>query len=202
MSRRDWIPGTIDRPEASPVETAVPFAFVHINKCGGSSVEIALGIQKDHASARTMRNAMGDDEWARRFTFSLVRNPFDRVVSIYYYRVRARIAGLEDRHVNINQWIAKVWDDRDPAYLDDALLLGPAEDWLCEDGALMVDFVGKLETLDEDWKVVTDRLGIDKSLERVNRNARPPYRDVLDTTARAVIEKSFRADFERYGYDW
>ena len=33
-----------ERPPAVPVETAEPFTFVHINKCGGTAVELALGL--------------------------------------------------------------------------------------------------------------------------------------------------------------
>ncbi len=202
MSEPGLIPGTVHRPPAIPVETRVPFAFVHINKCVGSSIEIALGIPKDHQPARAMRDAYGAEDWAQRFTFSIVRNPFERVTSIYYYRVRTDMTGLMDRHLNINQWIDKVWGTGDPTYLDDALLLGPAEDWLCEDGALLVDHVGRVETLDKDWGLISEKLGVDIALPVANVNAHPPYRDVLSGTARALIERAFAADLERFDYSW
>ena len=193
---------TFERPEAVPVATKVPFAFVHINKCGGSSVEIALGFPKRHSSAAVMRDEMGAEEWARRFTFSIVRNPFDRIVSIYYYRVRTNVGGLGDRHINLNDWIEAVWDARDPRYWEDTVLLAPSWAWLCDDGGLIVDHVARLESIDSDWPGIALRLGVDVGLKQWNSNHHPHYRQLLTDRARAVIETAFAEDLRQFGYEY
>lgn len=191
---------TYARPEPVPVATKVPFAFVHVNKCGGSSIEIALGVPKAHLPAWRMREILGPEEWARRFTFGVVRNPFDRAVSIYYYRVRVDHSGLSDRALNVNQWIMAVWGDRDPQYLDEPLLLAPCYDWVMDDQEQIVDYVAKIETLATDWPVICDRLGIDVPLQMTNWNRRPPYRSVLTDESRAILEDAFADDLKQFGY--
>jgi len=191
---------TFQRPPPVPVETRVPFAFVHINKCGGSSVEIALGLPKAHLTAAQMRERLGPEDWDNRFTFAIVRNPFDRAVSIYYYRVRTDQAGLADRHLNVNDWVAAIWRDGDPAYLGDPFLTAPAVDWVTDRGVEIVDHIARLETLDRDWPAICDRLGIDKPLPVTNWNSRPPYADVLSAGSRAILEQAFAPDLERFGY--
>ena len=61
------------------------FTFVHIQKTGGTSIRVALGLPKvppgKHWSAARHRAALGREEWERRFTFAFVRNPWDRLVS-------------------------------------------------------------------------------------------------------------------------
>lgn len=193
---------TFARPEAIPIKTKVPFSFVHINKCGGSSIEIALGIGKRHASARVMRDQVGAETWANHYTFAVVRNPFDRAVSIYFYRVRTDQGGLGDRHLNVNQWIDRVWGARDPAYRGSEILLEPAWDWVSDAGHQIVDDIAKLETIGTDWPRIAARLGVDRDLTRTNWNAHPPYRDLLLPGARRVIEEAFADDFTHFGYDW
>ena len=57
--------------------------FIHINKTGGSSIRQALGVPQQHITASNLIKEVGLKRWKSRFTFSVVRNPWDRVVSLY-----------------------------------------------------------------------------------------------------------------------
>lgn len=192
----------IERPPPVPVETKVPFGFVHINKCGGTAVELALGLQKAHLTAVELRDITGAEDWQRRFTFSVVRNPFERAVSIYFYRVRTGQSGLGDRHLNVNQWIERVWAAQDPDYVGNAKLVAPAFEWLSDEDGLIVDEVLKLEQIAQDWDRVAQRLGVDVRPGLVNANSHPPYRDLLEPAARKTIETAFAADLDQFGYSY
>ena len=194
---------TFKRPKAVPVPTLVPFAFVHINKCAGSSVEIALGIGKRHATAMTMRRQMGAEEWARRFTFSIVRNPFDRLASIFYYRLRTDQHGLGDRHIGFNRWVAKVLAEKHASYIGEPLMLLPAANWLVDEtGEILVDRVARFETLGQDWAGIAEVLGVSPTLRVTNWNLRPPYRGLFTRETRALVEETYRADLNCFGYDF
>lgn len=72
------------------------FAFVHIQKTGGASVEAMLMAASPdvayhnprHMDAHQARKVVGD--WDRLFRFAFVRNPWDRLVSWYAMIDRAR----------------------------------------------------------------------------------------------------------------
>ena len=65
--------------------------FVHITRTGGTSIEVALAgqdwwqisPQTKHLSARQIRIQVGEEKWSDYFKFSIVRNPWDRVVSMF-----------------------------------------------------------------------------------------------------------------------
>lgn len=189
-----------ERPPAIPVETREPFTFVHINKCGGSGVEIALGLPKNHQTAAQLRDEIGAEDWAKRFTFSIVRNPFDRAVSIYFYRVRTGQSGLEDRQLNVNQWIDRVWSDEDSDYFGASALIAPCFDWLSDGDDLIVEDVLKLEDLDREWDRIAKRLAVNVHPGVVNANSHPAYRDLLDPVSRKTLERAFAKDIDRFEY--
>jgi len=54
--------------------------IVHIPKTGGASIAKAFGLQDTHKSA-VYRRALDPEAWDCAFTFSIVRNPWERVVS-------------------------------------------------------------------------------------------------------------------------
>ena len=65
--------------------------FVHINKTGGSSVEHAFGVYPDdqHNTAKEYIKELSSRKWSTHFTFSFVRNPWDRIVSWYLWTNRS-----------------------------------------------------------------------------------------------------------------
>ena len=179
------------------------FVFIHINKCGGTSVEQALGLPKIHDTARARRDKLGAERWAAMARFSIVRHPYDKVASHYKYRIKTDQTGLAGRPVDLNEWVRRAYGDRDPAFYDKPLMFAPCRDWLVDaDGTLMVDHVAKLETIDADWPKIQALIGTDAALPHANATRHiARASDQLDTASRAIIAKRFAPDFEMFGYD-
>ena len=72
------------------------FVFIHINKTAGSSIEKALKLRFEHKTALEKRAEIGPELFAEKFVFAFVRNPWDKVVSHYHYRVRTNQNGFGD----------------------------------------------------------------------------------------------------------
>ena len=75
--------------------------FVHIPKTGGTSIKKSLGITNRslgyHKRANDIKKEI-PDKWKNYFKFSVVRNPYDRVYSIYsYYKMGFKITSFDEK---------------------------------------------------------------------------------------------------------
>ena len=96
------------------------------------------------------------------FCFSFVRNPFDRIISAYNNKIielketPAPIKSMGLHHsMSFGLFLEVVASTRDEN-MDIHLL--PQSKILCLDGQLIPNFVGRLETIDEDWKTLQKTL--------------------------------------------
>ena len=178
-----------------------PYVFIHINKTGGSSVEKALGIRLDHSTAAEKHRQLGAAAWSQKFVFSFVRNPWDKVVSHYHYRVKTNQTGLGENPVPFEDWLQRVYLDRDPRYFDKPRMFMPQRQWLLgDDGEMLVDYVGRFESLNEDFTHVCQELGLKAELGHAKPSSRGGYQQYYSEAGRAIVESHFAQDIEAFGY--
>jgi hypothetical protein len=185
--------------------------FVHVPKAAGISVARALfgNLAGGHVMAREYRKIFGRDFW-RYFKFTFVRNPYTRLVSAYeFFRRGGHPAWAMNRQFR---------DEVLSQYIDfpDFVLrwLKPRDRWpephfrpQCEflelGGRLVMDFVGHVERIEDDFARVCDRLGVQAELERLNET--PEKRAPLSSyyTSDGLerrVQDFYAKDFELFGY--
>lgn len=180
-----------------------PYYFVHITKCGGSSVEEALDLFKFHATAQYWRNMVGQGTWDALRTFSIVRNPYDRVCSSYRYRLKQGNLKGADPGMGLNEWVYNTFERADPAFWTHEHMLSPCADWVTdEDGSLMVKTVIRLEQLQKEWWKVQQITRSTVSLPRANTTevTAETSTEALSPESLATITQFFARDFELFGY--
>lgn len=172
-----------------------------------------------HSPAANIRTVVGEDVWQDYYKFSFVRDPYRRILSLYTWLdglVKDRgIKGLE-RYV----WPRKgIWDWpgtkafvqsknfseflRHPLVENGAPGSRPMTDSLCENGQLLVDFVGKQESLDEDISTVRAKVGITgKTIPRTNATAKKadPKSHFASQADLDLVYERYRSDFEAFDY--
>ena len=177
------------------------WAFIHINKCGGSSIERVTGIPRLHDKALQRRKSVGEARWNAMFTFSVVRDPYERVASLYRYRVKNDRAGLGDGRLGFDDWVQAALVDRNPRYYDKPLMFAPARQWISnEAGEIMVDLVVKLENIELAWPAIAARIGAPPVMSHENRTEREGAPAMSDVS-RETIARIYAADFVSFGYD-
>ena len=142
------------------------------------------------------RREMGRRQFATYFKFGFVRNPWDRVVSLYE---RQEATQLRQR-LTFEQFVD--WIQFSSSTCIHSSPHRYQLDWFVDaDGNVLADFIGRFERLDEDWAMVANKLGVTSRLphSRVNPRERH-YTEYYTPHARAIIEQKFRVDIETFNY--
>lgn len=177
-------------------------AFVHVNKTGGTSIARALELQpKCHLTVREMKAKLSEERWSQALKFAFVRNPWDRAVSHFEYRVQTNQTSMGDRPLSFDEWLRRVYVDRDPQFYDQPKMFQAQSDWLKDEtGEVAVDFVGRFEDFDNQFATVTTRLGIGAELPHLNGTRRDDYHRYYSPLSVDIVAEHFAEDIEQFGY--
>lgn len=159
------------------------------------------------------------------FKFSFVRNPYDRALSSYKDKILTTTFEQNDKgeRIPINDFISrygKKYKLRPEMTFTDYVNFLVSEygsdsiadrHWLSqhipvtdEKNRLIVDYIGKLETVDEDWSIICDRIKIPyKSLGQKNStNKKIIGRESINYSPelRKLITLRYKEDFEIFNY--
>lgn len=81
---------------------------------------------------------------------------------------------------------------------------GDFHDLLCDrQGRMLMEFVGRLETLDDDWRTICGRIGIPyERLPKKNVGQRRPYTDYYTPELRDRVARHWAREIEAFGYEY
>ncbi len=170
-------------------------AYRHCYRAGA----FANALQQ-HLPASVLQCFLTPAVWSEYFTFALVRNPWDALVSTYSYQQHVLDDTVRAQNPEMDAILRRCdgFSDFVRAY---PLIRGDMTSFITDErGNQLVDFVGRYETLPEDFAYVCGRLGIDTPLVHVNRSKHAAYRDHYTAETRALVERYFARDIARFGY--
>lgn len=156
-------------------------------------IDALARIGSGHITCREVRPFLIPGLWEQLFTFGTVRNPYERFVSQMYFRYRESSALTRDPLGTLKRGIANAPSDRwtmpQAAYLTGV------------DGCVAVDHVARFETLQADFDLICDRIGVSRQvLPTVNAGHAPPYAQCYDTELREMVREIYADDFRLFGY--
>ena len=184
--------------------------FIHVPKSAGRSVVRGLFDVKsvEHAPAEWYQQ-LDPVKYQRYFRFTFVRNPWDRAVSAYTYLGKGgSAASEEDTH-----WAAFVsgfdsfddficqWLNRDNA-MRNALFTPQVVFLKNMFGCLDMDFVGRFESLQQDFDTVAQKLGVDARLPHLNQSRSANYQSFYTERSRQRVAQVYAEDIEAFGYSF
>jgi len=139
------------------------------------------------------------------FIFAFVRNPYERIFSCYKNKIEdARTAGgrnIFEKHgisfnISFEEFVRKI--ALLPDHKSDRHFRSQA--WfLTREGVLLPSYVGKLESMSEDWIVLEDRFGI-MPPPQINVSSDKPLPE-MSNEIKKLIFKRYEEDFELFGYE-
>jgi hypothetical protein len=190
--------------------------FVHIQKTGGVTVNELLrkripDLRNILARHEFARRGMAElDDWDEYFKFAFARNPWDRLVSWYTMITTFEKAGNElwryvhDNSSTFEEFIhnctGEVEIRKGVCYSFAYNQLDYVTD---EHGNLLVDFIGRLENLDEDIQEVFRRIGLElETVPHHNRSGHRHYSTFYTPETEMIVRERFNRDIEYFGYEF
>lgn len=181
--------------------------FVHIPKAAGISVAHSLfgNNVASHTPVFMYLALYGARKFDNMYKFSFVRNPWDRVVSAYNFLDSGGLtdtdrawseAHLQD-YEDVNDFVCRGlrraevfrWQHFRPQMY---FLRDPRS------GEIGVNFLGRFESLAEDFQMVSGRLGVSTSLKHINYS--PKASSPLSSEAVQIISEVYQEDIYKLQY--
>jgi hypothetical protein len=185
-------------------EEKYDFIFIHINKTAGISIQKALGMPKQlHVLSWHLYKKIDRERWNNCFKFAFVRNPYDRVVSDYHYRCKTNQHNLGSNPLSFKEWVDKTFVECDPFYHNMRFTFMPQIEWLtAPNGKVLIDFIGRFESLEHDFSLICDRLNVKNRLEHENRSSRSDFRSYYDDDTYEIITDWYKKDLDYFNYNF
>tara|TARA_B100000131_G_scaffold121744_2_gene118809 strand:- start:2552 stop:3274 length:723 start_codon:yes stop_codon:yes gene_type:complete len=205
-----------------------------LTKLNGSIGIRHTGPNKIHSSIHQIKGIQGFDEFDSYFKFAFVRNPFDWLISnCMYFKGpygQARRISIEDWILGLE----RVMESRGGDYFNfnpysyafsnsktascghgrcqaiggrrecNCLSSGQL-DYISDGSKILVDYVGKLENIENDWMCVLDKAGIKEAVALPHDNKKEHSKDSYvsmfkDERVVEIVYKLFKNECEMFGY--
>jgi hypothetical protein len=182
------------------------FLFIHLPKNAGSSVTKVLanyiGVDREELRPQKLKfiravdipNILGEgkDDY---FVFSVTRNPWSRIVSYFHYLKQIKQPpGNLPANAKFDQWV-KMGGFR--SLQTQMSQLGDGKGVSSH-----IDYVAKLETIQEDWPKICEGLGIECELMHDKKSKHEHYSSYYNGITQSIIAQYYKQDIDTFGYEF
>ena len=181
--------------------------FIHIPKCGGSSMAaVSWNKGSGHKTLRSFSKTKNFDSY---FKWCFVRNPWDRAVSawdtcpeikpITFQKFIETIHAKKHRIQNLPHL---TWSTLPKLDLPvNRIHFMPMIPLIKVNGQVSMNFCGRFENLEKDWKKLTHHLGVENKLVHHNeRKEKKPYQEYYNNDLKEMVWEIYKEDIEYFDY--
>ena len=145
----------------------------------------------NHATAGYVREQLGEKIWNSYFKFCFERNPWDKVVSLYFFRANHPNQKRELFNEFFMRSKIKFNCYNFPSYTDN--------------DSVIVDFIGRYENLNDELKKICKKIGFDfdgwlPNAKGEYRTEKKHYTEYYDSKSRKQVENYFKKEIKLFGY--
>ena len=216
------------------------FLFIHIPKTAGNSIQQVLDKYADenivavkpwqdgvedfeivskkygtskHSTLREYRKILGKLDYKSLYKFTVVRNPWDRAISTYFYTKKYR---QPQENINRPNYSGEIKFSKEE-FIEILDIVSPVTKWVCTDNRVLkllkphhnrlvktdIDFFIRYENLNDDFNQVCERIGIPFENPGIrNKIDREYYSDYYDAETRDMVSRKFRDEIDYFGYEF
>ena len=198
--------------------------FIHIPRTGGTSIEHNLGVKVDieslygifpykgkdkalqHLDCNEIIDNIGEKLYNSYYKFSVVRHPYFRLLSEFYWRPKLQQTKLPNlkRGYNFLNFLRQVKEIVARKEYDRFIYydhLKPQVYFVMRDGKLMVDKIIDFDDIDNQYKFIRNKYGISEGLDKLHSsNYLTGKKSILTEKCKNLIYEIYYRDFEMFGF--
>lgn len=189
-----------------PINRVDKIVFIHIPKTGGTSVETMLNLNElkslkkvcpspQHMTGLSLRKRIGTQLWKRCFRFTIVRNPYTRILSEFNWGGSAIQTDNFMEFLNRVQTIVQKNKCYSKFKYDHFL---PQYKYLEN---VRIHYVGKFEDFEGVIRHIEKRTGKKVARVHAQKGTRTTKKLELTQQEKDIIYSIYKKDFEMFGYE-
>jgi len=178
------------------------------NDCRFKQTEPSLYWSGDvnHEPLWSMKHVIPEDTFNRYFKFSFIRNPFSRLVSVYFY-TKKWFDENNDPLFNAKDFTDFIMRFDEPSIMSDkqgAHEIFYTKNKPCYNFVNGCDYVGKIENLNEDFEYIQNKLNLssDIKLPWSNKTTHKDYRQYYNKKTRDRVAELYTNDLKYFNYEF
>ena len=184
--------------------------FIHMPKTAGISlVKSIFGdvTLEGHRSVSFYKQVFGN-RYSDFFTFTIVRNPWDRLYSAYKFLEKG---GMNIHDKNAFETHLSIYRDFEDFVLNglnekiiwEIMHLIPQHEFVCDkNGKIIVDHIGRFENLNKSIEKINDILKSDCKLEHHNKTDKKDYKDIYSAQMIEKVHQIYQKDIDIFEYSF
>lgn len=146
----------------------------------------------NHMPAGKVKPLLGDATWDGYYKFTIERNPWDRMVSRYYWKTRTKWL-----KPSFSRFLRESLEGTELQREDNLEIYSL-------DGKVAVDHIIRYENLGAELTQLSERLGLGGPLQlphaKGGKRKRPGYRELYNEADRRLVAERFGTEIELLGY--
>lgn len=171
-------------------------------------------LELDHVSISYLKSRINPDIFDNCYKFCFVRNPYDRIVSEYFWKIKDNDIrlGINCRNISFREFVL-ILEKKLPTLMllphNEVSHFIPQYKFVCDDSdQLLVDLVVKYEdTLENGLKNLFNNIGVtypeNFKLPKNNttKSVRKKYTEYYDEKTQNIIYRLYKKDFDIFNYN-
>tara|TARA_B100000609_G_C17203255_1_gene429404 strand:- start:841 stop:1473 length:633 start_codon:yes stop_codon:yes gene_type:complete len=186
--------------------------FVRIPKAAGKSLSNTFFgcLVGSHIKLRDYQIIYNEEEFNNFYKFTIVRNPWDRVVSAYYFLKEGGASGSDLKFSkrflsNIDSFEDFVINHLSKKHIFGYIHFQPQYQFLSIGNSIQMNHIGYFEKLQEEFNFLKEKLGrfdinnLEKNNVTKSRNFKS-YKKYYTKKSRKVVSELYKKDIETFKY--
>lgn len=185
--------------------------FIHIPRTGGTTIlthlseldPIRFNIDRPHVTACQLKAI--DPNFRKKYTFAFIRNPYQRLVSIWQYELKRALGSKDPEFGKLNDF--NVWLKYYASNLDwgRSFMVLPQWHWVSDwTNMIEVTELYRYEQFDYWLEHLEKRVGhtFNKTLIANKSMKQYDYKEITTAESRRIMIELCYADCDRFDYRW